>query len=189
MKKVFRRPSPAMVVSIIALVFAVVGTGVASVATVSVLNKQEKKQTKKISKNQANNEITKRAPGLSVASAVNANNAANSDALGGLSLRGLSMWVLLQQTATGGVVSSSGGVSTTVLGTGRARVHFPNPVTNCAINANGGTSANASDATNFAEAFVMVGRSTTGPNDVQYEVTDDAGTPVGSEPVFMTIQC
>ncbi len=57
------KPSPAMVVAIIALVFAVAGTGVASVATISALNKKEKKQTRNIAKS----EISKAAPGLSVA--------------------------------------------------------------------------------------------------------------------------
>ena len=60
-----KKPSPAMVTSIVALVFAVAGTSVAAVATVSVLNKKEKKQTSKIAKK----EIKKAAPGLSVANA------------------------------------------------------------------------------------------------------------------------
>jgi hypothetical protein len=58
-----RAPSPAMVVAIIALVLAAVGTAVAGVATVSSLSKKDKKQTRNIAKN----EITKAAPGLSVA--------------------------------------------------------------------------------------------------------------------------
>jgi hypothetical protein len=69
-----RRPSPAMIVSIIALVFALAGTGVASVATISALSKKDKKKVKNI----ANNQINQRAPGLSVASAKNADNAANA---------------------------------------------------------------------------------------------------------------
>jgi hypothetical protein len=60
-----RRPSPALVMSIIALVFALVGTAAASVATISVLNKKEKKQTKKI----ADREVKKLGPNLSVKSA------------------------------------------------------------------------------------------------------------------------
>jgi hypothetical protein len=69
-----KKPSPAMIVSIAALVFAIAGTSVASVATISVLNKKEKKQTRRI----ARNEIDKAAPGLSVASAANAANATNA---------------------------------------------------------------------------------------------------------------
>src|SRR5262245_18850717 len=67
-------PSPAMVVAIIALGFAVAGSAVATVATVSVLSKKEKKQTRNIAKD----EINKAAPGLSVASAANAQNATNA---------------------------------------------------------------------------------------------------------------
>ena len=54
------KPSPAIMVSIIALVFALVGTAAAGVATVSVLSKKEKKQTRNI----ARDEIRKAAPGL-----------------------------------------------------------------------------------------------------------------------------
>lgn len=70
-----KRPSAPMVLSVIAVVFSLAGTGAASVATISVLNKKEKAQTTKIAKN----EIGKAAPGLSVA------NAANADKLGGQS--------------------------------------------------------------------------------------------------------
>jgi hypothetical protein len=66
-----RKPSPAMVVSIIALVFALAGSAAAGVATISVLSKKEKKQTRNIAKD----EINKAAPGLSVASAETAKSA------------------------------------------------------------------------------------------------------------------
>ena len=49
-----RKPSPAMVVSIIALVFALAGSAVAGVATISKLSKKEKKQTRNIAKNEIN---------------------------------------------------------------------------------------------------------------------------------------
>jgi hypothetical protein len=61
MKSAFRRPSPAMVVAIVALIAALGGTAVAG----GVLNKKK-----------VNKIITNRAPGLSVASAKNADNAA-----------------------------------------------------------------------------------------------------------------
>ena len=64
-----RRPSPALIVAVLALSIAVAGTAVAGVATISVLDKQEKKQVKKISKKQANKRITKRASSLNVNSA------------------------------------------------------------------------------------------------------------------------
>lgn len=74
MKRVFRRPSPAMVVAIAALIVALGGTAVAG----GVLNKKK-----------VNKIITNRAPGLSVASAKTAdsantaNNANNANSLGG----------------------------------------------------------------------------------------------------------
>src|SRR5262245_52191117 len=60
-----RKPSPAMVVSIIALIFALAGSAAAGVATISALSKKEKKQTRNI----ADSEVNKLAPGLSVKSA------------------------------------------------------------------------------------------------------------------------
>jgi hypothetical protein len=66
-----RKPSPAMLVAIVALVFALAGSTAAGVATISVLNKKEKKQVRNIAKD----EIGKAAPGLSVASAETANRA------------------------------------------------------------------------------------------------------------------
>ena len=60
-----RKPSPAMIVAIIALVFSVVGTGFASVAAISSLTKKEKKQTGRI----ADREIKKLAPTLTVGTA------------------------------------------------------------------------------------------------------------------------
>jgi hypothetical protein len=79
-----RRPSPSMLVALLALIAALVGTAVAGK---SVLDKPEKRQVRKL----ARSEIQKAAPGLSVASAVNATNAAsamnaeNADAVDGVS--------------------------------------------------------------------------------------------------------
>jgi hypothetical protein len=63
MKRVFRRPTPAMAVAIAALIAALGGTAVAG----GVLNKKK-----------VNNIITNRAPGLSVASAKKADSATNA---------------------------------------------------------------------------------------------------------------
>jgi hypothetical protein len=62
MRRMFkgRRPSPGLVVAILALCVGVAGTAVASVATISVLTKKEKKQVRKISKRIANKQIAKR---------------------------------------------------------------------------------------------------------------------------------
>jgi hypothetical protein len=73
MRKLFKHaPSPAMVVAVVAVVLALGGSAVAA------LTKKDKKQVKNI----ANNEITKRASGLSVAKA------ADADKLGGIAASG-----------------------------------------------------------------------------------------------------
>ena len=72
MSRRMKRPSPAMAVAMAALLVAVVGTAIAAPAAIrSALNKSEKKRIAKI----ANQQITKRAPGLSVAGAGTANSA------------------------------------------------------------------------------------------------------------------
>jgi uncharacterized cupredoxin-like copper-binding protein len=76
------RPSPAILIAILALVAALAGTAVAGpTATTSV----SKKKVKKIAKKQAIKQINKLAPGLSVAHADSATNANNADKLGGKS--------------------------------------------------------------------------------------------------------
>lgn len=64
-----RRPSPAMIVALVALSVALAGTAVAGVATISALDKHETKKVKKLARKQANKRITKRAPHLSVKNA------------------------------------------------------------------------------------------------------------------------
>jgi len=68
------RPSPALVVAIVALVAAVAGTAIAQEATTSA-KPVTKKKVKKIARKQ----INKLAPGLSVANADNATNATNAE--------------------------------------------------------------------------------------------------------------
>src|SRR5262249_41233618 len=81
-----RRPSPAMVVAITALIVALAGTAMAAPTAIkSILNKQEKKQTKNIAKNQVNS----LAPGLSAKHAKTADVASNADALGGQDLKNI----------------------------------------------------------------------------------------------------
>ena len=71
------RPSPAMVVAVVALSLALAGSAVAGTGA---LDKAiTKSKVKQISKKQANKQIDKRAPGLSVANAVNAQNAVNAE--------------------------------------------------------------------------------------------------------------
>ena len=65
------KPSPALIVAFIALVVALAGTAVGGVA-LNRLNNKEKHQVTKIASRQASKRINERAPGLSVASAVDA---------------------------------------------------------------------------------------------------------------------
>jgi hypothetical protein len=68
-----RRPSPAMIVALVALVVALAGTAMAAPTAIkSILNKKEKKQANNIAKNQ----INALAPGLSVK---HANTAGSAD--------------------------------------------------------------------------------------------------------------
>ena len=64
-------PSPALTISIVALVAALGGPAVADLASKSL----DKKQTKRIARGQANKAISKRAPGLKVNSAETADRA------------------------------------------------------------------------------------------------------------------
>jgi hypothetical protein len=78
MSKRFRiaRPSPAMIVAIIALCFAVTGTGIAAIGS---FGKKEKQQIRKIARKTADKRITQRAPNLSVKSAGTAGSAVTAD--------------------------------------------------------------------------------------------------------------
>jgi hypothetical protein len=78
MSKRFRiaSPSPAMIVAIIALCFAVTGTGIAAIGT---FGKKEKQQIRKIARKIADKRITLRAPNLSVKSAGTAGSAVTAD--------------------------------------------------------------------------------------------------------------
>ena len=82
-----RRPSPAMIVAMTALIIALAGTAMAAPTAIkSILNKKEKKQVKNISKNQVN----ALAPGLSVKhadTAGSADTAKDANSLGGVNLK------------------------------------------------------------------------------------------------------
>jgi hypothetical protein len=114
MKRIFRKhPSPAMVVAIVALIVALTGTAVGAVFIT-------KKQAKKIAKNQANNEISKRAPGLAVASANTANNADRLDGLDASQLRTRSAYA--ERTADLPLTASFQDVVTTSVTTTGTRI-------------------------------------------------------------------
>jgi hypothetical protein len=105
MKKVLGRPSPAMVVAIVALIAALGGTAVAGGFI-----------TKKKAKKVADNQITKRAPGLSVASAKTADNLADQS----LQIRA---WARVDENA--GVLASKNVTSVVKDGAGRYCIDTP----------------------------------------------------------------
>jgi hypothetical protein len=132
MKKVIRRPSPAMIVAIVALIAALGGTAVAGGFI-----------TKKKAKNIANNVVTQRAPGLSVASAKNADHATNADNATNATTANKAKNVFFAQVdysntnTTPDVISGSPGI----VGNGEAflgapRLTFPQNMQNCAVNVN-----------------------------------------------------
>ena len=70
------RPSPAMVVAVVALTFALAGTAIAGPDALT--RAVSKSKVKKISKKQAKKVVKQEAPGLSVAHAATADNATNA---------------------------------------------------------------------------------------------------------------
>jgi hypothetical protein len=92
-KLVRRRPSPSLVISIAALVVALTGTAVAGVATISKLSKSEKTKVRGL----ADQEIDKKAPGLSVKSAAAASDVTNQ------------MWAVVD--TDGGLIRSTAGIT------------------------------------------------------------------------------
>jgi hypothetical protein len=120
-KRRLRRPSPAMIVAVVALSVSLAGTGVA--ATVSVLNAGEKKQVKKISRKIANKRITKRSGKLNVASANKANNVYAATVNAG------DTCAISKQT--GGIAALKGGPD----GADYCDVTFPRSVDNCSVGA------------------------------------------------------
>jgi hypothetical protein len=93
-----KRPSPAIVISVVALVFAMAGTGL---ATISVLSKHEKTQVRNI----ANKQIHKKASGLSVASAETAKRADTANTAGNATNQ---LWAIVN--ADGSLFRSSPGI-------------------------------------------------------------------------------
>jgi len=108
MRKVFsRRPSAAMIVAVVALVMALVGTGIAA----SALTKKEKKQVTNISKNTFNDQFG----GRVMAATVNAGDTCNIS------------------KQTGGITAAQVGTSP---GPGAfCDVTFPKSVDNCSVGA------------------------------------------------------
>ena len=132
MKSVIRRPSPAMIVAIVALIAALGGTAIGAAFVT-------KKQSKKIAANQVN----KLAPGLSVASAKSADSAKHADsATSATSATSADTAtkadnVMAAKVASDGTLlfAAQGGTSVQAHtgGSGVYGVLFPRNIDNCAI--------------------------------------------------------
>jgi hypothetical protein len=153
MKRVLRRPSPAMVIAIVALIAALGGTAVAG----GVINKKK-------AKNIANNVVTQRAPGLSVSHAGSADNATNASNAGNANTANTAKNVFFASVdyndSTPAVLAGSPGV----VGSGEdflgaPGITFPRNMTNCAINVTvltGGGTFETRQSTNSSGNRVVV---------------------------------
>ena len=153
MKRVLRRPSPAMVIAIVALIAALGGTAIAG----GVINKKK-------AKNIANNVVTQRAPGLSVSHAGSADNAANATNAGNANTANTAKNVFFAQVdyndTTPAVLSGSPGVA----GNGEdflgaPALTFPRNMSGCAVTVNlfnGGLDGAARQSTNSSGSRVVV---------------------------------
>jgi hypothetical protein len=150
MKRVLRRPSPAMVIAIVALIAALGGTAIAG----GVINKKK-------AKNIANNVVTQRAPGLSVASAKNADNATNAgNANTANSAKNVFFASVDYNDSTPAVVSGSPGIAGDGEDfTGAPALTFPRSMTGCAVTANfftGGADGVVRQSTNSSGSRVVL---------------------------------
>jgi len=149
MRNVLRRPSPALVVSVIALIVALGGTGYAAlkIPKSSVGSKQLKNgavTTKKIKNDAVTGAKIKLStlgtvPSAAIATnatnATNASNAANASTLGGEPASAFQSKVLsavvVDNGSTSTVVRGSPGVTATRVGTGETYVHMGRDVSGC----------------------------------------------------------
>ncbi len=154
MKSVFRRPSPAMVIAIVALIAALGGTAIAGGFTT-------KKKVNKI--------ITNRAPGLTVGSAKSADTAKAADKANNV------LWAVVSDTGNGGgaalVRSNVPGASVSD-GTG-VNVNLGQNVTQCAWIATKGDPATGVEVAGYAQTQQADGAA---PNAVNVRTRDAAGT-------------
>jgi hypothetical protein len=119
MKRFARRPSPAMLVAMAALIVALGGTAVAG----GVLNKKK-----------VNTIITNRAPGLSVSHAKTADSATNATKVGGQTVEA----AVVSANASGASVVRGNATGASRSNTGIYLVSFPPDIRNCTYVATNG---------------------------------------------------
>jgi hypothetical protein len=153
MKKVFRRPSPAMVIAVVALIAALGGTAVAG----GVLNKKK-----------VNNIITNRAPGLSVSHAKTADSATT---VGGRTVDA----AVVSANSGGAAVVRGTASGAGRIGVGNYFVSFPHNILNCTyVATNGDTAAGAGPAGEIS----VEQRSSTNTSDIEVRHYTSAGAQV-----------
>jgi hypothetical protein len=126
------RPSPAIVVAILALVAAVAGTAVAEQATTSAVTK---KKVKKIANKQINKRFPIGAGDIADGAVTRENQSADQRTL----------WAAVQSNGT--VTDQSGGISVSALGSGSYAVDFGEDVSGRALVATGVNARVIADAT------------------------------------------
>ena len=168
------RPSPAMIVAMIALVVALAGTAVAAEPPTRAISKSKAKRI-------AIKQINKLAPDLSVAHASTADTAGNAENV---------LWAVVDNPGglDNATLARAGQPNTTVteVDVTGVRVEFGRPVTDCAWIATKGAVANATPPRGEVTTAGVAGN----PEAVVVEVLD--GTTVGGhleEPFHLKVIC
>jgi hypothetical protein len=158
MKRCIRRPSPAMLVAMAALIVALGGTAVAG----GVLNKKK-----------VNTIITNRAPTLSVShakTADSATNATNATSVGGQIVEA----AVVSANATGAVVVRGNATGASRSNTGIYIVSFPPDIRNCTYVATNGHVAAGSGP---AGEISVEQRNASNATDIEVRHYDSTGAP------------
>lgn len=187
-----KRPSPALVVAVVALAAALTGTAVAEMATTARLDRVEKKQTRKIakkiaakiSKRQANRQITRRAPGLSVASAADAASLGGSPAGSYQGKADLLSATVAPANAAATVLRGRGATAVTRVAPGFYGVTFNRDVTGCTWTATYGQPNNAG-----VNALWATVRGRPSPNEVGVVLRDQAGAQQDGNGFHLLVLC
>lgn len=208
------RPSPALIISIIALVAAAGGTALASGPIGSGATKKhpdasaDKKTFNRLAPNAsvkfarfagaANTATSANTAGASntanTANAANtANTAGNANNLGGLppsayqSTSTLLFAAVDTNATTATVVRGRGATGAGRIGTGNYFVSFTRPIANCIWLATAGRSNDGAAGSFFA---TVEGRDFAGsPNDVEVRIWSDAGTPTDGPSFHLQVIC
>ena len=155
MKGFIRRPSPAMLVAMAALIVALGGTAVAG----GVLNKKK-----------VNSIITNRAPGLSVLKAKSADSATSATNVGGQTVEA----AVVSANATGAAVVRGNATGASRSNTGIYIVSFPPDIRNCTYVATNGHVAAGSGS---AGEISVEQRNSSNATDIEVRHYDSTGAP------------